>query len=166
MTHAAKLDFDQYTAAMKRDIGKALGTQLGATTELIRSDHKVFTDVQLSKDIYGMVVTAEQFFNANSQRVREVLAKEGCDPGIPYIVLSLAELEAFVDCVLAGANPRVLIRRLSTLQGIPRNEMAHYRTLRNLNPEPNPLIARHFERIMQGFASEAIAFRSSFNDPN
>ena len=82
------------------------------------------------------------------------------DPGIPFTVLALAELEEFVACVLAGANPVALIRRFSTLHAIPHDDVKRYRDLRNLEIKPNPLLVQHFERITQGFFDEAAAYKS------
>lgn len=155
--HAAKLSFNEFIKVVKRDIGKALGTQIPVTADLIRNGDKAFADLHFPKTLYGIVVTLDKYYTANSELVREKLKDAGLEPGLPYAVLSLQELEFFVASVLAGADPVELITRFCTGNEIPQNDMSRYCQENGLEPGPDPLINRHFESVIQGYqvASEA-----------
>lgn len=92
------------------DVGHALEHQIPVTAELIRAGDPAYAGYGLPTNVYAVVVIAEPHLMIDSDRYRDALP----DPGCPYVVLSLQELEWFVATVLAGVDAGDLVRELTT----------------------------------------------------
>jgi hypothetical protein len=134
----------EHFSDMRRDVGKALGKQIPITVGLIKDRTSVFAGFDLPTDIYGVVITAEPHLRINRQYYRDRLP----DPGCPYVVLSLADLEWFVASLRAGLDPTLLIRELTSstydLQEVI-SEVATSAGIREI--PPNPLVISVAEEV-------------------
>jgi hypothetical protein len=125
-----QLGFTAYIDAVKRDVGDSLAKQVPVTVDLIRSGDAVFADIDLPTDIHAIVVTAEPFPMVNSEFYRGQLTEPGC----PYTVLSLGELEWFVATVLAGVDGSNLIRALTSATARAESVMAEAAARKGVDP--------------------------------
>jgi hypothetical protein len=149
LAHSAKLDVHQHIAALESRIGKALN-QIRITAELIKSDNPVFAEHHLPKNTFGIVITADHYFTANSDHYREPLP----DPGMPYAVMTLQELEWFVATLLSGVEPAAILKRLSSGATSPEAEFTAAAGEAGIEIAPNPLVDSHFDLMFAGLVPE------------
>lgn len=137
-------DFPAYLAAVNRDVGDSLAKQIPVTLGLIRDGDPMFAGYDLPSEVHAFVVTAEPFLMVTSEFYRTQLP----DPGCPYAVLSLGELEWFVAAVLAGADPSELVRTLTGATVIPESVMAEAAARAGSDRPVNPLLERTFDDLV------------------
>jgi hypothetical protein len=104
------LGYQALEEALEPKVGYALHTQIPRTADRIRDGRKPFEDHRLPADVVGIMATVEQFFTMHSDFFRDMLP----DPGVPYTVLSLRELEWFIVAILSGLDVADLIQRITT----------------------------------------------------
>ncbi|MBN1173745.1 MAG: hypothetical protein JXA67_16355 [Micromonosporaceae bacterium] len=129
---------------MLKDVGHALDQQIRRTADLIRADDPVFQSYKLPTDVYGVVVVAEPHLMIGSEHYRGVLP----DPGCPYVVLTLRELERFVAAVLAGAGAGDLVRALTASHNRPESVIVEAARAVGVPENPaNPLLESAFDLV-------------------
>jgi hypothetical protein len=140
-----RLGYPAHLADMRADVGHALERQIPVTAELIRAGDPAYAGHNLPTDTYAVVVTAEPNLMINSDQYRNALP----DPGCPYVVLSLRELEWFVATVLAGVDAGDLVRALTASRSLAESVMiAAVRAVGVETVPPNPLLSRAFDQAV------------------
>lgn len=129
---------------MVKDVGHALNEQIRRTADLIRADDPVFQAYNMPTDVYGVVVVAEPHLMIGSDHYRNVLP----DPGCPYVVLTLRELEWFVATVLAGVGAGDLVRALTAGHNRPESVIVEAARAVAVPENPaNPLLDSAFDLV-------------------
>jgi hypothetical protein len=143
VAHKARLAFDDYRDDFKRDVSDALGRQIKTTVDLIRT-RKIsgFVDLRLPMDICGVVVTAEPHYMINSAAYRQRLP----DPGCPFAVVSLGELERLIAAAQAG-DAAELFRAVTKRGNDVMNVIAQHTQKLGVEVEPNSLLDAAFSRL-------------------
>lgn len=142
VAHDSRLAFDAYLADFDVDVSKALGKQIKTTVDLIRAKHGVFTDLHLPADICGVVVTAESHYMINSAAYRQRLP----DPGCPFAVVSLGELERLIAAAQAG-DTADLFRAVTKGDNDVMNVIGQHAQKLGVELEPNSLLDAAFSRL-------------------
>ncbi len=94
-------NFAAYTERLSRDLIRVCGNQLPRTLAAIRTGDAAFAAVPHDgRPILALVVTPEPLYLANIPAHRRQLP----DPGIPYAMVSLTELENLVAAALADGT--------------------------------------------------------------
>jgi hypothetical protein len=139
-----RLNYPAHLRDMHADVGKALEMQIPVTVRLIQDGDPAFEGFDLPTDVLSAVVTAEPHLMINSPHYRSKLP----DPGCPYVVLSLSDLERFVAAVLAGVEARGLMRSLTSSSDQPESVIATAAEAFDASGRPeNPLLSDAFDQI-------------------
>jgi hypothetical protein len=143
VAHKARLAFNDYRDDFERDVSDAFGRQIKTTVELIRAE-KIpdFVDLQLPMDIRGVVVTAEPHYMINSAAYRQRLP----DPGCPFAVVSLGELERLIAAAQAG-DAAELFRAVTKRGSDVTNVIAQHTQKLGVEVEPNSILDAAFSRL-------------------
>lgn len=155
--HPSTLTLDAYRDAIARSVGKALGTQIPKTTELVRNRDAPFADHALPDDVYGFIVTAQPLYLVNSPFFRTALP----DATVPWALLSLYGLEWFVNGVLSGLSAAELTRRLTTTFDSPSEAVATMARESGVRLARNPILDQAYFRAFPGFEPIADADAAS-----
>ncbi|MGH4016444.1 MAG: hypothetical protein ACRDSL_21450 [Pseudonocardiaceae bacterium] len=141
VAHKARLAFDAYQADFQLDVNEALEKQIKTTVDLIRAENNVFADLQLPTEICGVVVTAEPHYMINSAAYRQRLP----DPGCPFAVVSLGELERLIAAAQVGDSAN-LFRAVTRGDNVMNTIGQHTQRL-GVEVEPNSLLDAAFSRL-------------------
>jgi hypothetical protein len=136
IAHRSRLGAKEHVADMLDDVGKALKKQLPATVKLIRDPTSVYAGYELPSEVCAVVVTAEPHLRINRRYYRGLLP----DPGVPYVVLSLADLEWLIAAALAGMDMPTIVRELTTSETDPQELMSDAADEAGVRISPNPMM--------------------------
>lgn len=97
-------DFATYAARLDRDLVKVLEKQVPRSLAAIKDSHPAMSAIPNDeRPIIAFVVTPEPLYLANVAAQRRRLP----DPGIPYAIISLAELEHLVSASLIDRSSAI-----------------------------------------------------------